>query len=554
MRSFRFKFVLYFLILIAFTMVLYLIFFINRSNSTLKKTLIEKGYTLANIFTYSVELGVLTEDESMFASPLKGIFKNEDVAYISVYNKEGDLIGSETKIETPQIPAQIVDSLLTTEKSMHRELEIEDGSTVYEFLAPIISVGLGFRETIGYVRIGLFPKKIERESKDILSMGIMMFLFVILIGFLLSIFLATKISRPLKNLAEIMKDIAEGEGNLMKRMKIETKDEIGVLASSFNKFTDGIEKIIAETSEIAKKLIGQSETVSTSSAEINSSSQQVSSTIQAISEGSTKQAENLVTTVKAVKLVSDLAVSSAKKAEETESFSNSISSLAEIGRGSAEEALVKIDSISRISAQLKEVVEQLSKKSERISSITETISAITKQTNLLALNAAIEAARAGEFGRGFAVVADEVRKLADRTSNEAYQITQIIEEMRETTERLKDTTETTTSEVSTGKNVLTDAAEGLKKIADQIGKSGEGIREIAQASVRQRDEMAQLSISIEDVASIAEENAASSQEVAAAVEEQTASTEKLASSATELGNLSGSLKRMISRFKFSGAE
>jgi len=548
--TFRTKFILYFTILIFFTTVLFLFFFINRSNYTLRKTLIERGYTLTNNFSYSVELGVLTEDESMFASPLKGIFSDEDVVYISVFSKEGNLIGGENRAEPPPIPQQIVDSLLTTEKSLYRELKIEDGSTVYEFLAPIISAALGIEETIGYVRIGLLPRTMERESRAILSTGAIMSFFVILIGVLASVFLASQISKPLRNLSAVMKNIAEGEGNLMERITIKTKDELGMLATSFNKFTTGIEKIIAKTSKTAEKLTEQSETVSISSTEVSSSAQQLSSTIQAISDGSTKQAESLATTVKSVKLVSDLAVSSAEKAKETESSSNNVLTLAEAGKDSAKKALVKIESIDRISEQLKEVVEEFLEKSERISSMTETITSISKQINILALNATIEAARAGELGRGFAVVAEEVKKLADTTSKEASQITKIIEAMKLTTKRLQDTTETVTSEVKGGRSVLVDAAEGLKKIADQIDKSAEAIREIAQANTQQRDEIAKLKISAEDVASIAEENAASSQEGAAAVQEQTASTEKLASSSTELLNLAESLKGMISRFKY----
>ena len=233
---------------------------------------------------------------------------------------------------------------------------------------------------------------------------------------LLFILIIRSITRPLKTINSAMVDIAEGEGDLTRRLNDTGSDELARLAASFNTFVHKIQQLVQSVqesaqreSEAAKKLIELSSSSSQQSDELSSQTGSVATAITELSSSAAEVADH-----------ARQAADSANMADE------------EAGR-SAVIVRESVNNIEALTNELKKAGEQarlLQDGSEKIGNILGVIVAIAEQTNLLALNAAIEAARAGEAGRGFAVVADEVRTLATRTQHSTDEISGIVDSIQ----------------------------------------------------------------------------------------------------------------------------
>jgi methyl-accepting chemotaxis protein len=311
---------------------------------------------------------------------------------------------------------------------------------------------------------------IETLSKQNSILAMSNIFLSLFLGVLIFMVLIRVVIKPVFYLTSRMSDLAEGDGDLTKRLNIVTEDELGELAAGFNKFTAKIESIISQVKDSANQLGAATDDISHNSQQISDGAQQQSASFEELTSSVQSNATNAST-------ASDMAQAIAGNAQTTgQSMTNTI-----------------------------EAMHAIEKSSKQITEAVEIITEIAEQTNLLALNAAIEAARAGEHGKGFAVVADEVRKLAERSANSAKDVKTLILD--------------STRQVQRGVELSGEAGESLKKMVGDIQKVAEQLKTISAATQEQAASMEENSSITESNATAAEELAASSEEMAAQSQE-----------------------------------
>ena len=272
---------------------------------------------------------------------------------------------------------------INNDKEIMGIVNLQKGDIFYDFKGTKnYAVFNRFEKWKWVVGISVNYKEMFKDYNWFLTTNIfMMILAVIVLGYLIFKAIQVVVINPLITLLYVAEDIATGEGDLSKRIKIHSSDELGMLSKHINTFLEKLDRLI---SEIKKHGI-----------HVSNISFEISNSIKQISEGINQQSESFQNLTISIQQNSESTIQSNKMAQDTVS---------------------KVEATAGIMNSTISAMTSIEKSAKEIATAVDVITDIADQTNLLALNAAIEAARAGEHGKGFAVVSDEVRKLAEKSA------------------------------------------------------------------------------------------------------------------------------------------
>ncbi|MHC1744392.1 MAG: methyl-accepting chemotaxis protein [Syntrophobacteraceae bacterium] len=357
------------------------------------------------------------------------------------------------------------------------------------------------------------------------------------VGFTLFIALKTSfyIVRGLRSVAASMRDIAEGEGDLTRRLVVNSQDEIGKIADSFNVFVEKIQTIVRDISGNATTLKSASTELSSISGQLDSGVEQMSmktGTVGAAAEQSSTSTEAVAASME------QTTASITSVAGATEQMSATIGEIAshsEKARAISSDATQQVQGIS---AMMKE----LGRAAREIGQVTETITSISAQTNLLALNATIEAARAGAAGKGFAVVANEIKELAQQTASATEDIKGKIAGIQASAGGAIGDIEQITGVIREVGDIVAAIAAAIE---EQSVVTKDVATNIAQASIGVRDS----SDSVAQMASMSHSIAGDITQVNQALGEIVGCSQQVDGKSTELSGLAGELSDLVGRFK-----
>ncbi|MGI2146412.1 methyl-accepting chemotaxis protein [Shewanella frigidimarina] len=337
----------------------------------------------------------------------------------------------------------------------------------------------------------------------------------------ISIAVAGSVSRPIAHIAELFRNIGEGEGDLRQRLPVNGDDEIAQLARGFNSFISKIQDTVVEVAKTSEQLGLSALDVSNQSNQTLADSQlQKDRTIMVVTA-----INEMGATVNEIASNAAQAAVTARDAD-TESVD---------GQKVVTRARSTINQLSKDVEQVGEVIESLATHTKSIGSILDVIRAISEQTNLLALNAAIEAARAGEAGRGFAVVADEVRNLASRTAASTNEVQNMIDKLQSETSRAVSAMEQSRSRSHEGVAAVDEASQSLSGISERIALISDMNIQVAAATEEQSTVVEDINRNVTEINDITQ---------------RTADTAHAAANASKsLNQLASRLDILVDRFK-----
>lgn len=364
----------------------------------------------------------------------------------------------------------------------------------------------------------------------------------------LSVFMSTRITRPIARLEKHVNSLAAGDLR-MKSLKVTSNDEIGSLTNAFNIMSDNLRNLIQKMVRGAESLAESSQKLTENARQSEETANSVVESVGEVTNGMEEQLLNIDGAKVSVDAVFNDVQTMAESARTVTEASNRTADAARHGATLMREAIARMREIETAVVAAASVVSKLGENSSQIGEIVESISAIANQTNLLSLNAAIEAARAGEQGKGFAVVAEEVGKLAIESQCSASEIKNRIDEIQKATEDAVHSMSQGTSEVQKGAEAINKVGDEFDHILEMVNQIYSRMGDISNSVDTVFGGTNTVVSSVDVIHEISKKTSESTYQISEATEKQSTANHEIVTAAGMLAKMAEDMQSVVVKFQ-----
>lgn len=403
-------------------------------------------------------------------------------------------------------------------------------------------------EETGIMLCALIPQDtLVADAQPIFWITVLVVLIAGAIAMFNGISIANGIKRALQNIISDSEKVEKGD--LSVNFTVKRKDEFLQLATGLNNMLGGIRQLITDTSKFGEEVNVMSEELAMNASDLKEAMDQVLVAVDEVSSGAQHQAEETENSNEKMQGLSDNLTIISDKTASMENMADAVMTSVEKGQEIVDVLTDKADKTSALTRELSIEMEAVDKRTKEIEGFVQIINEIAGQTNLLSLNASIEAARAGEHGRGFSVVAEEIRKLADQSKESANKIKEIVGGITETTKRTSIAAKSTDDMMKEQMAALESTVSVFQEIRETTLGLVDNLRKTVEGMNRIMGEKVEVGDSLQNIAAISEEAAASVEEINATISEQVNMIIKLAEKADSLKSQMTDMNSSLEKFQ-----